>query len=93
LLADGDKLGIDRVFSFSSSACNFLQSNGFDFAGSFSSAVQYLSREDEHQAYENFKRRHVNKDEIPDLQIKDEDLEFYHATRQVVNNWLKLVSD
>jgi poly(A)-specific ribonuclease len=91
LSADGVDLKLDRKFSFSSSACDFLNGCGFDFGKVFSTGVPYLSGKEEAELLEEFERRSEKNKKIPDITIPLSDskaLEFYENARLRIRGWL-----
>lgn len=83
---------MERTFSFSSSACDFLTKNHFDFGKVFKEGVPYLSREEEEVLREQEKSRLDKQSKIPDVVIPANEpttLEFYRAARQKLSAWVK----
>jgi poly(A)-specific ribonuclease len=92
LFADGVDLRLERVFSFSSSACDFLSKNNFEFGNVFSHGVPYLSREEEEECRAEFNQRADKNSKIPDIIIAADDsatLEFYRGARRTISAWTK----
>jgi len=90
LFIHGDRLEIDRRFTFSSSACDFLQRNSFDFGKVFSSGIPYLSQEEEARARTQFNHRAEQTLKIPDVVIPLNDpeaLDFYRLSRKKISDW------
>ncbi|RKF83476.1 Poly-specific ribonuclease PARN [Golovinomyces cichoracearum] len=88
----GNDIGLQRTFSFSSSACDFLQKNSFDIGKVFRTGVPYLSREEESRLRKEDDQRAENKSKIPDLIIKNDDtnaLKFCQDVRSSITDWLK----
>ena len=56
---------MDRRFEFSSSACDFLHKNNFDFGKVFNSGVPYLSREEEAELRKRESQRADENAKIP----------------------------
>jgi poly(A)-specific ribonuclease len=94
LSAEGVDLRLERVFSFSSSACDFLSKNGFEFGKVFSQGVPYLSREEEDESRAEYNQRADKNSKIPDIIIAVDDsatLEFYRGARRMISTWFKSV--
>jgi poly(A)-specific ribonuclease len=92
--AEGVDLRLERVFSFSSSACDFLSKNKFEFGKVFSQGVPYLSRQEEDECRDEFNQRADKNSKIPDIIIAADDsgtLEFYRDARRTISSWAKLV--
>lgn len=92
LSADGIDLRLDRNFSFSSSACDFLKANHFDFGRVFTDGVPYLSRAEEAERCKEFTQRMEKRIRNPDIMVTPEDvptLEFYHQARRTIAEWMK----
>ena len=92
LLAGGVDIKLERTFSFSSSACDFLKGNGFDFGKIFSVGVPYLSQEEEYDIREEFRLRADKNTKIPDVVVPLDDpstLEFYREARAKIATWAK----
>ncbi|EKD18361.1 uncharacterized protein L3040_006764 [Drepanopeziza brunnea f. sp. 'multigermtubi'] len=92
LSADGVDLRLDRQFTFSASACDFLNRNRFDFGKIFSEGVPYLSRDEEEERREEYAQRASKNAAIPDIVIGLEDvatLEFSRTTRKAIAAWAK----
>ncbi len=90
--ADGVDLRLERIFHFSSSACDFLSKNAFDFGKVFSDGVTYLSREEEDEIREEYSSRVDKNAKIPDVIIPASEpttLEFYRKARQTISAWAK----
>lgn len=91
LSANGVEIKLERVFKFSSSACDFLAKNAFDFGKIFKEGVPYLSREEEHDIRDEFDKRSDKNAKIPDLIIPLDDtatLEFYRHARKDIAAWV-----
>lgn len=89
LFLQGDRLGIERNFCFSSSALHFLlgQKVLFDISAPFKTGVHYLSRDEEKCARDKF--NNVTYDDV-EISANDADaLAFYRNTRQSIKEWLK----
>ncbi|CAD6505427.1 BgTH12-00918 [Blumeria graminis f. sp. triticale] len=92
LSSSGVDIGLQRIIRFSSSACDFLLKNGFDFGKVFRAGIPYLSRDEEAELTLENNQRAERTSKIPDLLIKAEDtpaLEFYNTTRQTIKNWVE----
>ncbi|MBE7182031.1 MAG: hypothetical protein INR71_12650, partial [Terriglobus roseus] len=84
-----ERLDIERVFSFQSSAMDFLLRHNFSVEAPFTSGVPYLSNEEAELAkkiaYDRLERRHVE-----DMQIGSDDVEalaFLAALRHRIDAW------
>lgn len=89
---------LDRKFSFSSSATNFLQSNGFDVGAVFTKGVPYLSEQEEVETRERYDQRIERNAKIPSIIFDPSDvgtLDFYRRARASIREWIeaKEVSD
>jgi poly(A)-specific ribonuclease len=92
LSASGVDLKLDRNFTFSSSACDFLNKNGFKFDKIFTSGVPYLSRVEEDEVREEYSQRADKQAKIPDITISPNEtatLEFYRDARKTISTWAK----
>lgn len=92
LSADGIDLRLDRQFTFSTSACDFLSKNGFDFGKVFKEGIPYLSRDEEDERREEYVQRAVKNAAIPDLVIPLEDattINFIRNARKTIAAWAK----
>ncbi|KAK6582251.1 hypothetical protein PZA11_004659 [Diplocarpon coronariae] len=92
LSAEGVDLRLDRTFTFSTSACDFLSKNSFDFGKVFKEGVPYLSRDEEDERREEYAQRAMKNARIPDIIISPEDvstLEFSRSTRKTIAAWAK----
>ncbi|TAQ85737.1 hypothetical protein B7494_g5940 [Chlorociboria aeruginascens] len=82
---------IERKFSFSSSACEFLYRNGFNFGKIFSSGIPYLSKEEENETRTRNNERIKRTATIPDVVIpleETETLAFYRESRNTITTWI-----
>jgi poly(A)-specific ribonuclease len=92
LSADGVELKLERTFQFSSSACDFLAKNSFDFGKVFREGIPYLSRKEEDVMREEFNSRINKQASIPDVIIPTNEpttLDFYDTSRQTISEWTK----
>lgn len=90
LFHHGDRLGIDRKFSFASSACDFLRRNNFSFGAVFEKGVYYLSREEEQTIREQFAWRMSN-NQRENLAISASEpatMNFYRDARETISAWI-----
>ncbi|KAL2064443.1 hypothetical protein VTL71DRAFT_4937 [Oculimacula yallundae] len=90
LSAEGVDLRLDRNFTFSTSACDFLKKNGFDFGKVFRDGVPYLSRDEEDERREEHAQRANKNASIPDIIVGPEDLttiEFSRVARKTIKDW------
>ena len=85
-----ERLDFEREISFQSGACTFLLNNSFDLGAPFARGVQYLSREEADRAKKLAWDRIDKKNPIPDLQLRDEDvdsLDFLRRVRDAITEW------
>ncbi|KNG48281.1 hypothetical protein TW65_05190 [Stemphylium lycopersici] len=85
-----ERMDFEREITFQSGACTFLLNNGFDLGSPFANGVQYLSREEAERAKQLAWDRLDNKNPIPDLQLKEgdvESLDFMRRVREAINKW------
>ncbi|KAH9210741.1 ribonuclease H-like domain-containing protein [Leptodontidium sp. 2 PMI_412] len=90
LSAEGVDLRLDRTFTFSTSACDFLNKNGFDFGKVFREGVPYLSRDEEEERRAEYSQRANKNASIPDIVVGPEDLstlEFSRLARKTIKDW------
>jgi CAF1 family ribonuclease len=92
LSAKGIDMKLERIFSFSSSACGFLQKNGFDFGKVFDDGVPYLSRKEEmecREAHDAWADKSA-KNDAPSAAPEDPaTIEFVRRARLTIENWLE----
>ncbi|KAH7419618.1 ribonuclease H-like domain-containing protein [Cadophora sp. MPI-SDFR-AT-0126] len=91
LSAEGVDLRLDRTFTFSTSACDFLTKNGFDFGKVFREGVPYLSRDEEDERRAEYLQRPKKNASIPDIVVGPEDLstiEFSRLARKTIKDWV-----
>ncbi|PYI33958.1 CAF1 family ribonuclease [Aspergillus indologenus CBS 114.80] len=88
-----DRLGVERQWSFQSSAVAFLLTHRFSMDSLFSQGVRYLSRDEETQAV----FRAIEKCERPEAtttigvdEAETESLAFLQEVRRLVDEWLAL---
>jgi len=89
--ADGVDLRLERTFSFSSSACDFLIKNKFDFGKVFTQGVPYLSRYEECVLRDEFNTRAERNAKLDDIIIDLHDkstMEFSRNVRNTIRAWL-----
>ncbi len=102
LLTHGDKLGVYRDITFSTSSIHFLQKHGLDIGAVFTKGVPYLSREEQAFALQNYDQVQENRLHISDILISPDDikvLEFYRMVRATVSSlvsevrmpWCKII--
>jgi len=93
--ADGIDLKLvklERIFSFSSSACDFLAKNKFDFGKIFTHGVPYLSRDEENAVREEYSGRADRNAQTEKLRCSPSDvttLEFVRGVRRTISTWVK----
>jgi poly(A)-specific ribonuclease len=75
LTAPGVNLRLERNFSFSSSACDFLNKNGFDFGKVFTKGVTYLSRTEEEDVRQEFANHAAKNKKHEDIIVSPDDPE------------------
>ncbi|OQO13579.1 hypothetical protein B0A48_01808 [Cryoendolithus antarcticus] len=89
-LVDVPGLDLERDFSFSSSATDFLIRVGYDFSKPFSVGIPYMAPDEIRQARESHANRQ-DKSAIQDLQLKESDVEslaLLQRVRSQINTWL-----
>ncbi|CAN9340122.1 unnamed protein product [Alternaria alternata] len=85
-----ERMDFEREIRFQSGACTFLLGCGFDLGAPFTKGVQYLSREEAERARQMAWDRLENKNPIPDLQLKEgdvESLDFMRRVREAIKKW------
>ncbi|KAL1796704.1 hypothetical protein ACET3X_005244 [Alternaria dauci] len=85
-----ERMDFEREIRFQSGACTFLLNCGFDMGAPFAKGVQYLSREEADRAKQMAWDRLENKNPIPDLQLKEGDVEslgFMRRAREAITKW------
>jgi poly(A)-specific ribonuclease len=85
-----ERMDFEREIRFQSGACTFLLGCGFDLGAPFAKGVQYLSREEAERARQMAWDRLENKNPIPDLQLKEgdvESLDFMRRVREAIKKW------
>ena len=81
----------ERKIVFSSSACDFLQGEGFDFGKVFSHGVYYLSHAEEEETRARFRIRNERENAKSNIVIPPGDakaLEFYRNARKTISAWV-----
>lgn len=84
-----DSLDIERTFSYSSGAVDFLLSHGYQMDAPFKEGIPYLSKEDAKLAKQRGMLR-WDKTSIPDIKIKSTDFKaigFMQRVRGEVREW------
>jgi len=84
-----DSLDIERTFSYSSGAVDFLLSHGYQMDAPFKEGIPYLSKEDAILAKQRGMLR-WDKTSIPDIKIKPTDFKaigFMQRVRGEVREW------
>ena len=84
-----DDLGLDRDYTFSSSAAQFLRNTGFPMDEPFSAGVPYLTKAETETIRQTISAK-WDKSAIPDIKIKDDDTdakEFMARVRREVSQW------
>ena len=81
---------MDRRFEFSTSACEFLHKNNFDFGKVFSAGVPYLSRQEEEEIRKREAERSDRDSKIADIVLApgSPELDFYRKSRAIISNWV-----
>lgn len=85
-----ERIDFEREIRFQTGACTFLLNNGFDLGLPFANGVQYLSREEAERARQMAWDRLEKKNPVPDLQLKEEDVEsldFMRRVREAIKKW------
>lgn len=84
-------LKLERNFTFSSSACDFLRKNNFDFGRIFTDGVPYLSRREKRDVELDYSLRESRNANIPDISVSANDttnLEFVRNARKTIAYWI-----
>lgn len=84
-----DELDMERDFVYSSSAVEFLLRNGYNMELPFTKGVPYLTPNETAAAKDKAMIR-MDRDAIPDIQIRDDDtlaLDFMRNVRQEIAQW------
>lgn len=89
LFIEKDRLGIERTFSFSSGAIQFLLGErvNFDIAAPFYTGVPYLSRDEEEEARHRF--HNVVFNDVVISPTDSEALAFFRNSRQTIKKWVE----
>ncbi|TVY60758.1 Uncharacterized protein LSUE1_G008322 [Lachnellula suecica] len=90
LSADGIDVKLERNFTFSSSACDFLRKNNFDFGRMFTHGVPYLSQLEQEDLEVEHSLRNDRAANIPDISVPANDafnLEFVRKARKEIAAW------
>ncbi|EMD85855.1 hypothetical protein COCC4DRAFT_50945 [Bipolaris maydis ATCC 48331] len=85
-----ERIDFEREIRFQSGACTFLLKNGFDLGLPFANGVQYLSRQEAEKARQMACDRLEKKNPVPDLHLKEgdvESLDFMRRVREAINKW------
>ncbi|USP77590.1 uncharacterized protein yc1106_04864 [Curvularia clavata] len=85
-----ERMDFEREIRFQTGACTFLLNNGFDLGLPFANGVQYLSREEAERARQMAWDRLEKKNPVPDLQLKEgdvESLDFMRRAREAIKKW------
>lgn len=83
-------LDVERIFSFQSSAVEFLLKVGFDMSRLFHAGVPYLSRKESKEARDKHAKR-MDKGTIADIQVKPtevDSLNFLERVRGEIQAWV-----
>jgi len=83
-------LRLERNFTFSTSACDFLTKNHFDFGRMFREGIPYLSQREQRDVEEDYDQRENRVASIPDITIPPSDttnLTFVRQARQDITAW------
>jgi poly(A)-specific ribonuclease len=91
LSADGVELKLERNFTFSSSACDFLRKNNFDFGRIFEQGVPYLSQKEQRELEAEHRERADRAANIPEITVPANDaanLQFVRNAREEIAQWL-----
>jgi len=89
LFIERDRLGIERTFSFSSGAIQFLLGErvNFDIAAPFYTGVPYISRDEEEEARNKF--HNVVFNDVVISPTDSEALAFFRNSRQTIKKWIE----
>ena len=89
LVEDETYVGVERDFTYSSSAVNFLRREGYDMSSPFSSGVPYLTRQETDLAWQRVRRR-FDRNMIPDIIPAASDIQalsFIARVQREVSKW------
>jgi hypothetical protein len=81
---------LERNFTFSTSACDFLRKNHFDFGRMFMDGIPYLSQKEQREIEEEQHQRENRAANIPEISVPPSDtanLEFVRKARQDIKAW------
>jgi poly(A)-specific ribonuclease len=87
-----EELDVERVFSFQSSAVEFLLRNNFSFDLPLHNGVQYLSRVEEAEAIQKANERLDFRNRFEDIQLTERDvdaLDFITKVRGEIDDWVQ----
>ena len=91
LIYDERNINIDRDFTYSSSAVNFLLKEGYQIDDPFRKGVPYLTRQETDLAWERARMK-FDPQAIPDIEIPSSDVqatEFMNRVRTGISKWQK----
>ncbi|PGH15448.1 hypothetical protein AJ79_02425 [Helicocarpus griseus UAMH5409] len=90
------KLGIERRWSYQSSAIDFLIKSGFRMEAPFADGLPYLSRLEETKAMAKLAEREHNMATIADIKLEEmdeESLAFLNEVRGLIESWIGQTED
>lgn len=90
LQAHGVNFFMDRRFEMSTSACEFLVRNGFNFDKVFTNGVPYLSQQEEKDLRQKEADKAERDSKIPDIVLVpgSPELDFYRKSRALIKAWV-----
>ncbi|KAL9058909.1 MAG: hypothetical protein Q9162_001465 [Coniocarpon cinnabarinum] len=91
LVEDERNVVVERDFTYSSSAVNFLRNQGYDMGSPFSTGVPYLTRQEADQAWQRARKK-FDRRMIPDIQVPATDIQatrFMARVRREISAWQK----
>ncbi|KAK2769718.1 hypothetical protein FQN52_006338 [Onygenales sp. PD_12] len=90
------KLGVERRWSYQSSAVHFLMKNGFRMDAPFTDGLPYLSRLEETTAIVNLAEKEHNRATVAAIKLQDmdaESVEFLNEVRRLIDAWVNKTGD
>ena len=91
LIDDERYVNVERDFTYSSSAVNFLRGQSYDMSSPFSKGVPYLTRQETKHAWARAEVR-FDRNSIPDIQITESDthaIDFVTKLKEEISDWEK----
>lgn len=84
-----DELGIDRDFTYSASAVDFLLRNNYDMSLPFTKGIPYLTQAEANKA-KSLALKRLDRDAIPDIDLRADDHQaraFMKRTKASIEQW------